>query len=143
MNTEAAQSIRMTRQRQVLLEELRKLKSHPTAVELYEIVRKRLPRVSLGTVYRNLDVLSRAGLVQRLEVSGAEMRFDGDTSPHYHVRCIRCGRVADVELGVLEGLEEKAAQGMDWSITGHWLEFKGLCPRCRGEAEGGTLEGRR
>ena len=84
--------LRMTTQRQVILEELRKLKSHPTAGELCQIVRQRLPRISLGTVYRNLEILSRSGVVLKLDVAGLEMRFDGTVDNHYHVRCLDCGR---------------------------------------------------
>jgi Fur family ferric uptake transcriptional regulator len=57
----------MTRQRRVILEELRKVNTHPSADEIYEIVRKRLPRISLGTVYRNLEILSESGDIQKLE----------------------------------------------------------------------------
>ena len=78
---------RVTRQRRVILEELRKLTSHPTAPALYEVVRRRLPRISLGTVYRNLELLARAGFIQRLDLQGAEARFDGNPEHHYHVRC--------------------------------------------------------
>ena len=75
---------RMARQRAVILEELRKLKSHPTADELYSIVRERLPRISLGTVYRNLDFLADSGEIRRLEAAGSTKRFDGDISNHQH-----------------------------------------------------------
>ena len=68
---------RNSRQRQVILEELRKLTSHPTAAVLYAVVRRRLPKISLGTVYRNLELLARMGVVQKLELAGGEARFDG------------------------------------------------------------------
>ena len=71
---------RTTRQRQVILEELQKLQSHPTAAALYEIVRRRVPKISLGTVYRNLELLARTGLIRKLEFAGAEARFDGNVS---------------------------------------------------------------
>ncbi|MDR2745258.1 MAG: transcriptional repressor, partial [Desulfovibrio sp.] len=76
----------MTRQRSVILEELRKVDTHPTADELYTIVRVRLPHISLGTVYRNLEYLVAAGEIARLESAGTSMRFDGDVSGHQHVR---------------------------------------------------------
>lgn len=127
--------LRMTTQRQVILEELRKLKSHPTAGELCQIVRQRLPRISLGTVYRNLEILSRSGVVLKLDVAGLEMRFDGTVDNHYHVRCLDCGRVADVEMGLLEGLEQTISQHSDFEVLGHRLEFVGHCPACR-QAQG-------
>ena len=72
---------RMTRQRMVILEELRKVKTHPTADELYAMVRTRMPRISLGTVYRNLDFLTESKEILKLESAGSIRRFDGDTRP--------------------------------------------------------------
>ena len=70
----------MTRQRPVILEELKNLTTHPTADELYSMVRRRLPRISLGTVYRNLEILSEMGLAQKLESAGAQRRYGGDVT---------------------------------------------------------------
>jgi Fur family ferric uptake transcriptional regulator len=123
--------LRMTTQRQVILDELNRLKTHPTAGELCQIVRRRLPRISLGTVYRNLEILSREGVIQKLEVGGNEMRFDGDTHNHYHLRCLACGRVDDVEMEVIPDLERKLGSDRGYQVTGHRLEFTGLCPQCR------------
>ncbi len=123
--------LRMTTQRQVILDELKQLKTHPTAGELCQIVRRRLPRISLGTVYRNLDILSRTGVIQKLDVAGLEMRFDGDTSNHYHLRCLGCGKVADVELEPIAGLEATCQKQSDFRVLGHRLEFMGLCPSCQ------------
>ncbi len=131
---ETVSHLRMTTQRRVILEELLKLKSHPTAGELCQLVRKRLPRISLGTVYRNLEILSREGIIQKLDVGGQEMRFDGDISRHYHLRCLGCGRVADAELPVIDGMEEAMATRTGYTILGHHLEFFGICPACQGEA---------
>jgi Fur family ferric uptake transcriptional regulator len=121
---------RMTRQRRIILEELRKLKSHPTADELYDAVRERLPRISLGTVYRNLDVLQENGEVLKLESAGSQKRFDGDTHPHYHVRCVHCGRVGDVENEVAE-LDVTGFSAPGFTITGGTVEFYGICDLCR------------
>ncbi len=126
-----ANKLRMTTQRQVILEELKKLKTHPTAGELCQIVRERLPRISLGTVYRNLEILSRQGMIQKLEVGGTEMRFDGATHNHYHLRCLHCGRVDDLDMEVVAGLEQRAGEISDYDIIGHRLEFVGICPQCR------------
>lgn len=123
---------RMTKQRRIILEELRKLKTHPTADELYGIVRERLPRISLGTVYRNLDVLSDNGEVLKLESAGNQKRFDGDISPHYHVRCVHCGRVGDVETPVHQlPVHEFEAPG--FTLTHGLIEFYGVCDACRAQ----------
>ncbi len=123
--------LRMTTQRQVILDELKKLKSHPTAGELCQIVRRRLPRISLGTVYRNLEILSRQGIIQKLDVGGTEMRFDGTTDNHYHLRCLNCGKVADVDMEVIADLERKVDGAAGYQVFAHRLEFMGFCPECR------------
>ncbi|MFH1755602.1 MAG: transcriptional repressor [Candidatus Latescibacterota bacterium] len=122
---------RNTTQRKLILEELRKLTSHPTAAELYDIVRKRLPKISLGTVYRNLDFLSERGLIRKLDVSGTEKRFDIDLSEHYHVQCAMCGRIEDATEAPrqLEIGDIKCLNG--YEIIDHRLEFIGICPDCR------------
>ncbi len=87
---------RMTRQRQVILEELRHMNTHPGADEIHEVVRRRLPRISLGTVYRNLDILCELGEIQKLEFGGTLKRFDGDPGAHYHIRCVDSDAVVGV-----------------------------------------------
>lgn len=120
---------RMTKQRRIILEELRKLKTHPTADELYGIVRERLPRISLGTVYRNLDVLFENGEVLKLEAAGNQKRFDGDVSPHSHVRCIRCGRLGDV-MQRTGGVDVEGYTAPGFEITHASIEFYGVCDDC-------------
>lgn len=123
-------NIRMTRQRKVILEELRKFTHHPSADEIYEVVRKRLPRISLGTVYRNLEVLSELGEIRKLEFGGTIKRFDGDPEEHYHIRCNLCDRVDNVPMPHLEDIEARINLQTDYRIIGHRLEFFGLCPEC-------------
>ncbi len=120
---------RMTRQRQVILEELRKVNTHPSADEVYEMVRKRLPRISLGTVYRNLEVLSESGEIRKLE-PGLLKRFDGNPSEHFHIRCIRCDRIADVPMPQDFDIDLADMTPTEYEILGHRLEFFGLCPYC-------------
>jgi len=123
---------RMTRQRKIILEELRKVKYHPTADDIYRTVRRRLPRISLGTVYRNLDLLSRAGLIQRLEVGGTQKRFDGDLEAHCHRRCVGYGRVEDVWLGEVAAISRVIKEMTDYEVISHRIEFIGYCRDCRG-----------
>jgi len=125
---------RNTRQREVILEELRKLSSHPTAVGLYEIVRRRLPRISLGTVYRNLELLAEMGTIQKLDLAGAQARFDGNPGCHHHVRCTGCGRVDDVSGAPLD-LDKLGYDDSDgYLVLAYRLELMGICPRCRGQS---------
>jgi len=123
-------NLRMTRQRKVILEELRKVNTHPSADELYEMVRKRLPRISLGTVYRNLEILSESGDIQKLEPGCSLKRFDGNPSEHCHIRCIRCDRIADAPMVPDLEIDLKRVNSTDFEIIGHRLEFIGVCPEC-------------
>jgi Fur family ferric uptake transcriptional regulator len=125
-----SKSRRMTRQRSVILEELRQSSSHPSADELYSLVRQRLPRISLGTVYRNLELLAEAGQIQALAGPGPQKRFDGNPQPHLHVRCTVCGRLADVDARV-ELDWARLRQGTDFDLTGYNLQLEGICPECR------------
>ncbi len=128
------QKYRMTNQRQVILEEIMKMESHPTADEVYERVRKRLPKISMGTVYRNLDILATFGLINRIEPGHLQMRFEGNLRDHYHVTCIRCGKIHDAEtepLGdTLQNLESALGRMTKHGIFAHRLEFIGLCKEC-------------
>ncbi|BEQ15054.1 Fur family transcriptional regulator [Desulfoferula mesophila] len=128
---ETPEKLRMTTQRQVIMEVLKGVTSHPTAGELCNMVRRRLPRISLGTVYRNLDILSRAGMLQKIDVAGQEMRFDGNTMNHYHLRCVDCGRVFDVDMDLLAGMEDRVADESGFEVLGHRLEFVGRCATCQ------------
>lgn len=126
-----AKRLRMTQQRLVILEEVRRLGSHPTAEDVHRRVRARLPRISLATIYRNLEKLSEFGMLHKLELSGSRRRFDGRAGSHYHVRCLGCGRVADVEIDSVAGLEGGVARKTGYHVRGHRLEFVGLCPSCK------------
>ncbi len=123
--------LRMTRQRQAILDALRKTDAHPTADEVYQAVRAELPHISLGTVYRNLSLLAREGLVNQLENGSGPGRFDGDQSNHYHIRCLLCDRVADARIASAEFLEESVREVSEYAIEGHRLEFTGFCPECQ------------
>ena len=123
-------NLRLTRQRKVILEELHRMKNHPSADELYEAVRRNLPRISLGTVYRNLEILCELGEIQKLELSGSLKRFDGNAMRHYHVRCVRCDRLADLPMEPLRDMEAHMEALTDFRVIGHRLEFIGVCPGC-------------
>lgn len=122
---------RRSRQRAVVLEELKAISCHPTARELYDRVRRRLPRISLGTVYRNLEQLCQCGEACRLTAPGGEARFDADTQPHDHVRCIRCGCVADLPGPPAEIPAGELDETAGFEIIGYRLEYLGICPGCR------------
>ncbi len=126
-----APMIRLTTQRQIILEELAKVKTHPTASELYDMVRKRLPRIGLGTVYRNLELMADNGMILKLEIGGTQKRFDATTDPHYHIRCSGCGKVEDIMIPIMDDLAQAAEQASSYKIFGHHVEFSGLCADCQ------------
>jgi len=130
MNAPAAM-IRLTTQRQIILEELAKVKTHPTASELYDMVRKRLPRIGLGTVYRNLELMAESGMILKIEVGGTQKRFDATTDEHYHIRCSCCGKVDDIDVPVVKELVAQAAASSAYRIQGHHVEFTGICANCQ------------
>jgi Fur family transcriptional regulator, ferric uptake regulator len=121
---------RMTKQRRIIVEELKKVTSHPTADHLHQMVRKRLPKISLSTVYRNLETLSAEGVILKMDVAGTQKRFDGTVESHYHIRCSRCGRVDDVHMEPIDEIEEIARRRSNYQSVSHVIEFTGICPDC-------------
>lgn len=120
---------RLTKQRKVILEELCKTDTHPTADELYQIVRQRMPNISLGTVYRNLDFLAEQGQIAKIEYSGAQMRFDALLEFHQHVRCIKCGAIADV-FSPIQAPEVSSVDVPGFTLIASRVEFDGICDKC-------------
>lgn len=123
--------LRMTHQRELIIEELGNCHNHPTADALYERIKKKLPRISLATVYRNLEILSEAGMIRKLEISGRQKRFDKEIEQHDHIFCVQCRRVDDIKFDQsrLISLKEEDRQGYD--ISGCRVEFFGICPKCQ------------
>ncbi len=126
-------NMRLTTQRQIILEELGKVTSHPTANEVYDMVRKRLPRIGLGTVYRNLELMADIGIILKLEVGGTQKRFDATIEPHYHIRCTSCNKVDDIAMEVQEQINLAAKKASNYIILGHHVEFSGICRECTKE----------
>lgn len=126
------QMTRMTKQRALILKELRSVTSHPTADEIYTMVRAKMPHISLGTVYRNLDLLAESNQVLKLEYAGFQKRFDGNVTEHQHIRCERCGKVADV-MPEVEAPDIPVNQVVvpGFTVTASRLEFFGICDECR------------
>ena len=123
--------LRMTRQRRFILEELDAPGRHPTADAVYQQVRLRIPNISLGTVYRNLEVLSQAGMIRKLHIGSGQKRYDRTLHKHYHVRCVQCGRISDLPAGPFGDLDATAGENTSFDIMGHELEFEGLCGQCK------------
>jgi Fe2+ or Zn2+ uptake regulation protein len=123
--------IKRTEQKEAILRVLKSTTSHPTADWIYDEVRKDIPNISLGTVYRNLRILRESGEILEIGSPSTSGRFDGRSDNHYHFRCDKCGRVFDVEEPVNKAIDERIAQKTGFTISYHWLEFRGLCRECQ------------
>ena len=130
--------LRLTGPRRLVLDVVRGTDAHPTAEAVHQMVRRRLPRVSLGTVYRNLRLLVALGLVK--DLPGPHARFDGNLSDHHHFTCLACGRIADVDGPLTEphsrALMSRVASSGGFSVTHHRIEFYGRCAACRRKRAG-------
>ena len=124
-------NLRQSRQRDVVLAVVRSTMDHPTADWVFREARRRLPRISLGTVYRNLKQLAESGLIREIHSGGQQARFDGNTGRHYHIRCLGCGRVNDLPMSIDLRLEQEAGRSINYRILGHEMEVHGLCPLCQ------------
>lgn len=124
------QQRRFSHQREQIYEAVCATDTHPTAEMVYERLKPEMPRLSLGTVYRNLRQMAAEGRLMELE--GPVARFDADLSPHAHFRCQRCGAVSDVAIPYDAALDALAA-GDGRIVRGHSLCFYGICPACTAE----------
>jgi Fe2+ or Zn2+ uptake regulation protein len=123
--------LRKTKQREAILKVLRGTTSHPAADWIYNEVRKEIPNISLGTVYRNLKLLRECGEILEIDLGSTSSRFNGNPSKHYHFRCEKCRRVFDIDEPVDEEINERIARKTGFKISHHWLEFRGLCKGCQ------------
>ena len=120
---------RITSQRMAILDELRKVCSHPTADEVYEMVRKKLPHISLGTVYRNLEILSEMRLILKLDIGANQKRFDCNCEKHYHICCINCNRIYDINPEAVK-IDYSSDNPEGCKIIDYSFHFIGLCKEC-------------
>ncbi|MBI2341580.1 MAG: transcriptional repressor [Deltaproteobacteria bacterium] len=127
MNIDSKIDYRETRQRHKIFEILCSTKSHPTADWIYERVKKEFPKLSLGTVYRNLKILKEQSKIQELPFGDTYDRFDGNALPHPHFVCRKCGAVCDIELD-LPPISE--ASFKKYKIEGYSVTYYGVCEKC-------------
>jgi len=118
-----------SRQRALILDHLRASAQHPTAAQTHAALQRRLPRLSLGTVYRNLELLVCEGLVEELPAAGGA-RYDGNPKPHHHFICERCGAIDDLHVQVPESLGRKLQRARGRKASRIRIDFFGLCESC-------------
>ena len=115
---------------------LQRTGKHPTADWLYDQLKGEFPNLSMGTVYRNLNILIEQGVIKKIDFGSTFDRFDANTGAHYHFVCERCGSIIDLELPVDEALNERVNRGTNFHANRHRIEFFGLCDRCQGQGQG-------
>ncbi len=133
-------TLKHSRQRDAILNCLIERHDHPTADAVYASVREIYPNVSLGTVYRNLNLLADLGEIRRLNCGSGPERFDGDTHPHYHFICRECGQIQDLPMETFKQLDTRAQQHCGGRIDSHITYFYGTCQDCLSAAEKNTAE---
>ncbi len=119
-----------SRQREKIYQVLKKTVAHPTAEWVYEQVRTQMPRVSLGTVYRNLHILTAQGKIQELDFGEGLHRYDATVNQHYHFVCEHCGIVMDLDVPPQQDLHDRVRDLVPGKVTGHRLDFFGVCTAC-------------
>lgn len=128
--------MRATKQRETIKQAVLQSCDHPSAETIYERVKETLPDVSLGTVYRNLNLLAENGEILKIGVAGGKDRFDKTTCVHAHFHCTSCDRVLD--FGVLDGFDGAVSGAVEASgCLIHRIDIlaEGLCPDCKGDAK--------
>lgn len=124
-------TLKYSRQRESIKEYLAHTTEHPTADMVYQHIREIYPKISLGTVYRNLNLLSDIGEIMKLDCGDGCDRFDGTVTPHYHVVCTKCKHVYDLKIDPLDHINILANAQFDGDITGHTTIFYGVCSHCK------------
>ena len=132
MNTQP-RTMNKSRQRDAIVNYIMTYHNHPTADTIYNAIKKDFPNISLGTVYRNLTLLTELGTIKKLSCGGISEHFDGDTTPHNHFICNQCGNITDLDMENIDFINELASKHFDGEISGHNIYFYGLCCSCKKE----------
>lgn len=123
-------TLKYSRQREAIKSYLASTRQHPTADVVYAHVQKEFPHISLGTVYRNLNLLAEIGEAMKITTPDGADRFDGIVTPHYHVLCTNCGNIYDLEMEMQDSLTRSADTSFSGTIHSHSALFYGICEHC-------------
>jgi Fur family transcriptional regulator, peroxide stress response regulator len=124
-------NIRNSKQRTRILELLKSTGSHPTATWLYDKMKDEFPNLSLGTVYRNLNILIEQGLISKIDFGSTFDRYDAKIERHYHFICEKCDSITDLSMPVMDELDKKVISKTGFKVKRHRIEFYGLCNNCK------------
>ena len=123
--------MKYSRQRELILKTLKENCIHPTAEQLYELIRREEPTVSLATVYRNLNLLAENGMVKKIEGLDGTAHFDHQTFDHYHFICTKCNRVFDIPCDIAPDLAQDVENRTGFRIASYDVSFRGTCKSCQ------------
>jgi Fur family peroxide stress response transcriptional regulator len=123
-------AMKYSRQREAILLYLRSTTSHPTAEKIYRIIQKEFPKISLGTVYRNLNLLADKGEILRFNCGDGVEHFDATIEPHNHFICRKCQCVLDLQTSSMDHVDKEAEKDFSGEIEGHVVYFYGICSKC-------------
>lgn len=127
----SSQGAHLTQQRAAVFDYLSQVEHHPTAEEVFLAVKRKLPRISLATVYKNLETLVACGTVSKLTYGDAAARYDIRTDHHYHTRCLECGKIWDLDAGKGSDLLKQIKPQAGFEVQDYRLELLGRCRECR------------
>lgn len=119
-----------SRQREHIYKLLQSTDRHPTANWIYDQLKPDFTNLSMGTVYRNINILLDQNLIQKIEAGSSFDRYDANTEPHYHFLCQECGTVDDIPVEIIERLNQEVSEATGYQVENHRLDFYGICPEC-------------
>lgn len=122
---------RFSKQRQIIYDAIKNNPVHPSADTIYNMLKEEYPELSLGTVYRNLNVLTDMGLIIKISSGLDSEHYDGNIDEHYHLICTRCNKMFDVDIPYQHDIVSKAQESSKHWITKHDIVFSGVCEHCR------------
>lgn len=123
--------MKYSKQRDLVLKTLQENVIHPTAENVYSLVKAELPSISLATVYRNLNQLAENGVINKVTSLDGAVHFDHDTHNHYHFICIKCNKVYDVPYDIAPNLDTEVMKKTGLQVTEQDISFKGICLDCQ------------
>lgn len=133
----------LTMQRRAVLEAMLDRHDHPTADQVYDKIRLKMPSLSRTTVYRILDTLVQTGMVSKVCHPGSAARFDPKTSQHHHLVCLKCEKIFDIESAKLDSVPWPNVRAQGFEISEYHIHFRGVCADCRRHADGKSRAGSR
>lgn len=126
-----ATALKHSKQREALITMLRDRYDHPTAEQLYNDLKPSFPKISLGTVYRNLALLESLGEIVKISSTDSSDKYDGRLEDHYHFACDKCGGLQDLDVPVVKELAEEVKKLVKGDVTRHSIHFYGVCEKCK------------